>query len=110
MRTQKNFKKGSTGGTPAPNKPEKEIPVKPDENPDPTRAKPGGGNDAKKNDPTRIEEPRKNDPTRIDEPSQKPIQPTRQLLSRRILQYMSLGFRATLRNKHVIEKKIKTVL
>lgn len=42
--------------------PEKDIPVKPDKNPDPTKPKPGG-NEPEKNDPTRIKEPRKNDPT-----------------------------------------------
>ena len=50
-----------------PVKPEKDIPVKPDVNPDPTKPKPGG-NEPKKNDPTRIEEPGKVDPTRIDNP------------------------------------------
>ncbi len=50
-----------------PVKPEKEIPGKPDPNPDPTKPKPGG-NEPEKNDPTRIEEPQKIDPTRIDEP------------------------------------------
>jgi hypothetical protein len=50
-----------------PVKPEKEIPGKPDPNPDPTKPKPGG-NEPEKNDPTRIEEPQKTDPTRIDEP------------------------------------------
>lgn len=47
-----------------PVKPEKDIPVKPDKNPDPTKPKPGG-NEPNKNDPTRIEEPEKSDPTRI---------------------------------------------
>jgi hypothetical protein len=51
-----------------PVKPEKDIPVKPDVNPDPTRPKPGG-NEPEKNDPTRIEQPSKTDPTRI-EPGQ----------------------------------------
>jgi hypothetical protein len=50
-----------------PGNPKKDIPVKPDKNPDPTKPKPGG-NKPEKNDPTRIEEPSKNDPTRIDEP------------------------------------------
>jgi hypothetical protein len=50
-----------------PNKPEKHIPVKPDENPDPTKKKPGY--EPEKVDPTRIPEPNKTDPTRIDEPS-----------------------------------------
>jgi hypothetical protein len=49
----------------APVKPEKDIPSKPNPNPDPTKTKPG--NDPRKNDPTRIEEPKQNDPTRIDE-------------------------------------------
>lgn len=50
-----------------PIKPEKDIPAKPDKNPDPTQPKPGG-NEPEKNDPTRIEEPGKLDPTRIDDP------------------------------------------
>jgi hypothetical protein len=50
-----------------PIKTDKNIPVKPDQNPDPTQPKPGG-NEPEKNDPTRIEEPNKADPTRIDEP------------------------------------------
>ena len=41
---------------------EKDIPVKPDKNHDPTKPKPGG-NEPEKNDPTRIEEQDKNDPT-----------------------------------------------
>lgn len=53
-----------------PVKPEKEIPLKPDKNPDPTRPRPGG-NEPEKNDPTRIEQPEKLDPTRIDEPQKK---------------------------------------
>ena len=58
-----------------PVKPEKDIPVKPDINPDPTKPKPGG-NEPEKNDPTRITEPPKTDPTRIDNPPMpKPIQP-----------------------------------
>lgn len=51
-----------------PIRPEKDIPVKPDKNPDPTKPRPGG-NEPEKNDPTRIEEPEKHDPTRINEPS-----------------------------------------
>jgi hypothetical protein len=47
-----------------PNNPERDVPTKPDKNPDPTKPKPGG-NEPKKNDPTRIEEPQKSDPTRI---------------------------------------------
>ncbi len=47
-----------------PTDPEKEIPAKPDKNPDPTKQRPGG-NEPNKVDPTRIEEPKKNDPTRI---------------------------------------------
>ena len=47
-----------------PVKPEKDIPAKPDTNPDPTKPMPGG-NEPKKNDPTRITEPPKVDPTRI---------------------------------------------
>ena len=49
-----------------PVKPEKDIPTKPNPNPDPTRPKPG--QEPEKVDPTRIEEPQKTDPTRIDEP------------------------------------------
>ena len=48
----------------SPINPEKEIPVKPDKNPDPTKPGPGV-NDPQKVDPTRIEEPEKVDPTRI---------------------------------------------
>lgn len=57
----------------APVNPDKNVPVKPNVNPDPTKPKPGG-NEPKKNDPTRIEEPGKADPTRIDEqdPSRQP--------------------------------------
>ena len=47
-----------------PNDPEKDIPLKPDKNPDQTRPKPGG-NEPNKVDPTRIEQPQKTDPTRI---------------------------------------------
>jgi hypothetical protein len=58
-----------------PVKPEKEIPAKPDTNPDPTKPKPGG-NEPEKNDPTRIMEPPRTDPTRIDNPPlPKPGQP-----------------------------------
>lgn len=53
----------------APNNPEKEIPAKPDRNPDPTKPRPGG-NEPGKNDPTRIQEPPKTDPTRIANPMQ----------------------------------------
>jgi hypothetical protein len=49
----------------APVKPEKEIPAKPDKNPDPTKIRPGV-NEPGKTDPTRIEEPEKHDPTRIE--------------------------------------------
>lgn len=52
--------------------PERNIPVKPDINHDPTQPKPGG-NEPEKNDPTRIEEPIKIDPTRIDDP--RPVRP-----------------------------------
>ena len=41
-----------------PNKPQKDIPVKPDKNPDPTAPRPGG-NEPGKVDPTRIDEPGK---------------------------------------------------
>lgn len=44
-----------------PNDPDKNIPAKPDRNPDPTKEKPGG-NEPSKNDPTRITEPSKGDP------------------------------------------------
>ena len=64
MITMKNKK--LTNNDP-PNKPEKHIPVKPDQNPDPTKRKPGQ-NEPEKIDPTRIKEPGKTDPTRIDEP------------------------------------------
>ena len=47
-------------GNEPPVKPEKDIPVKPDHDPDPTKKK-------EKNDPTRIDEP-ESDPTRIDDP------------------------------------------
>lgn len=50
-----------------PNTPERDIPAKPDKNPDPTAPRPGG-NEPGKVDPTRIEEPGKLDPTRIDNP------------------------------------------
>jgi hypothetical protein len=50
-----------------PVKPERDIPARPDTNPDPTKPKPGG-NEPEKNDPTRIKEPPKTDPTRIDNP------------------------------------------
>ena len=66
MNKENNTKKMAGKDNP-PVKPEKDIPMKPDRNPDPTTPKPGG-NDPQKNDPTRIEEPHKLDPTRI-EPS-----------------------------------------
>ena len=47
-----------------PNNPEKDVPTRPDKNPDPTTPRPGG-DEPKKVDPTRIEEPKKVDPTRI---------------------------------------------
>jgi hypothetical protein len=69
---EKNIPPKKPDSTP-PNKPI--TPAKPDENPDPTKLKPGG-NKPEKNDPTRIEEPQKLDPTRIDEPPlPKPGQP-----------------------------------
>lgn len=58
----------------APIEPQKDVPAKPDKNPDPTRPKPGG-NEPEKNDPTRIEEPGKNDPTRIEPPKPQPQPP-----------------------------------
>jgi hypothetical protein len=51
-----------------PNDPQKDIPAKPDKNPDPTTPKPGG-NEPQKNDPTRIEEPAKKDTQRIVKPN-----------------------------------------
>ena len=61
-----------------PNKPQKDIPVKPDKNPDPTAPRPGG-NEPGKVDPTRIDEPGKTDPTRIDNPPPaKPEVPTKE--------------------------------
>jgi hypothetical protein len=55
-----------------PFQPEKNVPAKPDQDPDPTKQ-----DDPKKTDPTRIEEPEKNDPTRIDTPTpNKPTTPT----------------------------------
>lgn len=65
MKKNKNIKDQDPGKDNPPVKPEKDIPVKPDKNPDPTKPKPGG-NEPNKIDPTRIEEPKKNDPTRID--------------------------------------------
>lgn len=51
--------------------PERENPLKPDPDPDPTKR-----DDPSKADPTRIEEPEKNDPTRIDDPEPpKPKEP-----------------------------------
>lgn len=47
-----------------PNKPEKHIPVKKDDDNDHTNPKPGV-TDPRRVDPTRIEEPEKTDPTRI---------------------------------------------
>jgi len=68
MKKNKNSSEKKNGLQTFPVRPEKDIPVKPDKNPDPTLPKPGG-NEPEKNDPTRIEEPEKLDPTRIDEPS-----------------------------------------
>jgi hypothetical protein len=48
----------------SPNDPEKDIPLKPDKNHDPTKQRPGGS-EPNKIDPTRIEQPQKLDPTRI---------------------------------------------
>lgn len=69
------FKETDTGNTTLAeqHKPGKDIPAKPDTDPDPTKPKPGG-NEPEKNDPTRIEQPSKIDPTRIDEPP--PAEPT----------------------------------
>ena len=56
------------------------YPVKPDQNPDPTRPRPVVI-EPEKNDPTRIEEPRKPHPPRIDDPPlQEPSQPDQQPL------------------------------
>lgn len=68
MKKNKNSFEKNKGNQTGPVRPEKDIPVKPDKNPDHTRPMPGG-EEPKKNDPTRIEEPEKADPTRIDEPS-----------------------------------------
>jgi hypothetical protein len=65
MKKKQQLKDQDPGKDNPPVKPEKDIPVKPDKNPDPTKPKPGG-NEPNKIDPTRIEEPKKNDPTRID--------------------------------------------
>ncbi len=65
MKNRKHINSQNPGKDTPPVKPEKDIPVKPDKNPDPTTPKPGG-NEPNKNDPTRIEQPKKNDPTRID--------------------------------------------
>ena len=46
------------------NDPEKDMPAKPDKNPDPTTPRPGG-DQPNRVDPTRVEEPKKADPTRI---------------------------------------------
>lgn len=67
MEFQSRFSKHAVTGNP---NPQKEIPAKPDKNPDPTKPRPGG-NEPKKNDPTRITEPQKTDPTRIT-PAQTP--------------------------------------
>ncbi|MFL5764087.1 MAG: hypothetical protein ACJ77K_09110 [Bacteroidia bacterium] len=48
---------------PVPNKPEKNVPVKKDDDNDHTSPKPGI-TDPKRTDPTRIDEPEKTDPTR----------------------------------------------
>jgi hypothetical protein len=62
MKTNKNKIEKKSGPTEPPVKPEKDIPVKPDKDPDPTET-------PEKNDPTRIQpginEPEKIDPTRI---------------------------------------------
>jgi len=62
--SKKNAKKNSIKKGP-PFKPAKELPVKPDKDPDPTKH---DINDPQKTDPTRIKEPEKIDPTRIDNP------------------------------------------
>ena len=49
-----------------PVQPQKDIPAKPDKNPDPTKPQPG--QEPERNDPTRIDNPPKTDPTRIDNP------------------------------------------
>ncbi|MBL7930416.1 MAG: hypothetical protein JNL60_00855 [Bacteroidia bacterium] len=53
-----------------PVKPEKHIPTKPDQDPDPTKHP---SHNPEKADPTRIKEPPKTDPTRIDNPP--PVKP-----------------------------------
>jgi hypothetical protein len=60
-----DLNKDDVAGPPV--KPERNIPVKPDKNPDPTKIIPGI-NEPEKEDPTRIDEPKKVDPTRIDDP------------------------------------------
>ena len=62
----------STGPS-KPINPEKDMPNKPNPNPDPT--KPNPGNEPQRVDPTRIEEPKRNDPTRIQEPPTTPQPP-----------------------------------
>lgn len=74
MENKNNSEKGD-----APVKPEKEIPAKPDPNPDPTKPR-SGGNEPEKNDPTRIENPPKTDPTRIEPPAPKPKQKKMRLI------------------------------
>jgi hypothetical protein len=54
---------------PLPNEPDKNVPTKPDPNPDPSKKIP------ERNDPTRIPDPQKNDPTRITPPD--PSKPSR---------------------------------
>ena len=68
MKTNKNTLENMAGKSDPPVRPEKDIPVKPDKNPDPTKPRPGG-NEPEKNDPTRIEQPGKIDPTRIGGPT-----------------------------------------
>lgn len=58
---KKIMKANHSGKQPVPNQPERNIPVQPDKDNDPSKKK-------ERNDPTRIREPKKTDPTRIDEP------------------------------------------
>ncbi|MCE3279019.1 MAG: hypothetical protein K0S44_1210 [Bacteroidetes bacterium] len=67
MTLQNNKIKNNISGSPSPNDPDKYIPVKKDDDNDPTKPEPGV-KDPKKTDPTRIEEPPKVDPTRLTKP------------------------------------------
>jgi len=62
---KEGIKKNAMAGPPI--RPEKNTPVKPDKNPDPTKIIPGI-NEPEKEDPAKIDEPQKNDPFKIDDP------------------------------------------